>query len=84
MRRTIFGRPPEVELQAPARALAREAVLFDVRDNSESADLTLAERRLGSWTYAPWLVLAGHLIIAISFLFQLSPADSAVSMASIV
>ncbi|HEX8840517.1 MAG TPA: EAL domain-containing protein, partial [Sphingomicrobium sp.] len=29
-------------------------------------------------------VLAGHLIIAISFLFQLSPADSAVSMASIV
>jgi len=84
MRRTIFGRAPEVELQAPARALAKEAVLFDVRDNSESADLTLAERRLGGWTYAPWLVLAGHLIISVSFLFQLSPGASAASMASIL
>jgi diguanylate cyclase (GGDEF)-like protein len=84
MRRPIFRKPPEVELQVPARARAREALLFDVRDHTESADLTLAERRLGSWTYAPWLVLSGHLLIALSYLFAARPMASTASMASIL
>ena len=84
MRRTIFRKSPEVELQAPARARAREALLFDVRDHSESTDLTLAERRLGSWTYAPWLVLCGHLVIAVSFLFQSRPMPNVASAAGIL
>ncbi|HZU50620.1 MAG TPA: EAL domain-containing protein [Sphingomicrobium sp.] len=83
MRRTIFRKPPEVELQAPARARAQEALLFDLRDHSESFDLALAERRLGAWTYAPWLVLAGHVLIAASFLFH-APVPSTATAAGIV
>ena len=70
MRRTLFGRSPQVELLTPARASAREAILFDLQDHSNSSDLTLAERRVGSWIYAPWLLLAGHLVIAASLLMQ--------------
>jgi diguanylate cyclase (GGDEF)-like protein/PAS domain S-box-containing protein len=54
----------------PARASAREALLFDLQDHSNSPDLTLAERRVDSWIYAPWLLLSGHLIIAASLLMQ--------------
>ncbi len=63
MRRTVFGKSPERELLAPSRASIRDALLFDLADQQASADLTLAERRVESWTFAPWLLLAGHLII---------------------
>ena len=68
MRRTLFGKSPEVELPSAARASAREVLLFDVRDHESSSDLTLAERRVSGWTFAPWLLLAGHLIIAATLL----------------
>ena len=76
MRRTIFGKPPEVELNAPARALAREALSFDVRDHTGSVDLTLAERRVASWTFAPWLMLFAHIVLLISGLLQAIPPAS--------
>jgi diguanylate cyclase (GGDEF)-like protein len=66
MRRTLFGRSPEVELPTATRASVKEALWFDVRDHSESADLTLAERRVGGWTFAPWLLFCGHVAIALS------------------
>jgi len=71
MRRNLFGRPSE--LPTATGTSAQEALLFDVRDQTESADLTLAERRLGNWEFAPWLVFAGHLIIAASLLLQKPP-----------
>ncbi|MGN6589123.1 MAG: putative bifunctional diguanylate cyclase/phosphodiesterase [Sphingomicrobium sp.] len=61
----MFGQSSELELHTPARASAREALSFDLVDHSESADLTLAERRLGGWTFAPWLLLAGHFAVGI-------------------
>jgi diguanylate cyclase (GGDEF)-like protein len=61
----MFGRSPAVELQAPPRASAREALWFDVRDHLESVDLTLAERRVESLAFAPWWLLAGHLAISL-------------------
>ncbi|HVM23406.1 MAG TPA: EAL domain-containing protein [Sphingomicrobium sp.] len=70
MRRTVFGRSPEGLVPAPAKASAREALLFDVRDHELSSDLTLAERRVDGWTLAPWLLLAGHLIIVAAVLLQ--------------
>ena len=51
-----------------------EALLFDVRDHTDSADLTLAERRVGGWTFAPWLLLSGHIAVALS-LFLGRPAQ---------
>jgi diguanylate cyclase (GGDEF)-like protein len=66
MRRTLFGKSSEVELRTAARASAKEALLFDVRDHSATGDLTLAERRVGSWVFAPWLLLAGHIAVALS------------------
>src|SRR4051794_20491368 len=68
MRRTLFGRASE--LPTATGTSAKEALLFDVHDQTESADLTLAERRLEGWTFAPWLVLAGHLVIAASLLLS--------------
>jgi diguanylate cyclase (GGDEF)-like protein len=70
MRRALFARTPEVELHTPARASVREALLFDLQDHSESTDLALAERRVGSWAFAPWLLFAGHLLIALGMLFE--------------
>jgi diguanylate cyclase (GGDEF)-like protein len=64
MRRTLFGKSPELERIAPPRASISDALLFDVSDQQASSDLALAERRLESWTFAPWLLLAGHLIIS--------------------
>ena len=84
MRRNLFRKPPEIELHAPARARARDALLFDVRDHSDSTDLTLAERRLGTWTFAPWLVLAGHLIIAASLVFEDRPTASSTALLSVI
>jgi diguanylate cyclase (GGDEF)-like protein len=74
MRRTLFGKSPEVSIQAPARASARDAVLFDVLDHETSNELTLAERRVSGWTFAPWLLLAGHVVIAGTLLVQDRPA----------
>jgi hypothetical protein len=77
MRRTLFGKSPEVELQAVAGVSAREALTFDIRDHESSVDQTLIERRVGSWSFCPWLLFAGHLIIGLSLLLQLrSPATS--------
>src|SRR5690242_18930266 len=63
MRRTMFGKSPELERLAPPRASISEALTFDVGDQQASSDLTLAERRVESWTFAPWLLLAGHMIV---------------------
>jgi diguanylate cyclase (GGDEF)-like protein len=78
MRRSLFGRSPEVERLMPARISASEALTFDVRDHEASTDQTLIERRVGSWALAPWLLFVGHLIIAIALLLQdRAPASSA-------
>ena len=76
MRRTLFGKSTELERLAPPRASVRDALLFDVRDHEASTDLTLAERRADSWTFAPWLLLAGHLILATTLLLQERPPAS--------
>jgi diguanylate cyclase (GGDEF)-like protein len=76
MRRTVFGKSSEAELIAPARISAGEALLFDIRDHQASSDVTLAERRVSAWIFAPWLLFMGHLIIACSLLFQDRPAAS--------
>ena len=68
MRRTLFGKSPELELASAARASVREVLLFDLRDHQATNDSTLAERRVGGWTFAPWLLLAGHLILAATLL----------------
>ena len=82
MRRALFGRSPELERIAPANASAREALTFDIRDHEGSADLALAERRVGGWSFAPWLLFGGHLIIATALLLQpRSPATFAALMA---
>src|SRR5438093_6237394 len=78
MRRSLFGKSPEVERQTPARISASEALTFDVRDHEASTDHYLIERRVGSWALAPWLLLAGHLIIATAMLLHhRPPADGA-------
>jgi diguanylate cyclase (GGDEF)-like protein len=64
MRRTLFRK--SVDIHPPVRSSVREVLLFDVRDHSESTDLTLAERRLGAWIYAPWLLFTGHLAVILS------------------
>lgn len=64
MRRTLFRK--SVEVHPPVRASVREVLWFDISDHSESADLQLAERRLGAWAVAPWLLLAGHLTVLLS------------------
>ena len=48
MRRTLFGKSPELERLAPPRASIRDALSFDVTDQQASADMTLAERRVDS------------------------------------
>jgi diguanylate cyclase (GGDEF)-like protein len=76
MRRGLFGRSPAAERSVPARASAREALLFDLRDHSASSDLSLAERRVRSWVFAPWLLFSGHLVNALSLVLQQrSPAS---------
>ena len=70
MRRTLFGKSPEHELPTAARASAREVLLFDVRDHETTNDATLAERRVSGWTFAPWLLLVGHLIITATLIFE--------------
>jgi diguanylate cyclase (GGDEF)-like protein len=76
MRRNLFGKSPEVEHFSPPPASAREALFFDVREQETSTDFTLAERRVSSWTLAPWLLLAAHLIITVALLLEDRPAAS--------
>jgi diguanylate cyclase (GGDEF)-like protein len=83
MRRTLFGRRSEVEHIAPAQVSVREALLFDVRDHESSADMTLIERRVGSWSLAPWLMLTGHIILATSLLLQDRPPASRAVLAMV-
>ncbi len=83
MRRTLFGKIPEVERLVPPQISVGEALLFDIRDHHTSADVTLAERRVSAWTYAPWLLLAGHLIIALTMLAQTRPPASSSTFAGV-
>src|SRR6476661_6273286 len=84
MRRTLFGKSPELERLAPSRASFGDALLFDISDQQASADQMLAERRVDGWTFAPWLLLAGHLIIAGTLLLQDHRDGSAGSIASVL
>jgi len=83
MRRTLFGKSPELKRLSPARASAREALTFDILDHESSADQTLIERRVGSWALAPWLLLAGHAIITASLLMQDRPPASWTTLAEV-
>ena len=83
MRRTLFGKSPEIERLAPVRVSAREALTFDIIDHESSVDQTLIERRVGSWAVAPWLLLAGHMIIGASLLLQDRPPASAATLAAV-
>ncbi len=74
MRRTLFGKSQELELQTPARASAREAMTFDVKDHETTSDFTLAERRVNGWTFAPLLLFTGHLVITAVLILQDRPA----------
>ena len=68
MRRALFGRNPEVEWIGPRDASPAEALSFDVREHESSTDARLAELRVAGWTYVPWLLLAGHLVVGASLL----------------
>ncbi|MBV9527312.1 diguanylate cyclase, partial [Sphingomonas sp.] len=68
MRRTLFGKNPEVEYIGPRDASPVDALLFDVREHESSTDTRLAELRVAGWTYVPWLLFAGHLVVAASLL----------------
>ncbi|HKX92214.1 MAG TPA: EAL domain-containing protein [Sphingomicrobium sp.] len=70
MRRTLFGKSPEVDRLAPAKVSAREALTFDIRDHESTADQALIERRVGSWGFAPWFLLVGHLVIGAALFLQ--------------
>src|SRR3954447_497138 len=83
MRRTLFGKSPEVERLTPARISASEALVFDVREHESNADQTLIERRVGSWSFAPWLLMIGHLIIGASLLLQDRPPASTATLAAV-
>ncbi len=83
MRRSLFGRSPEIERLTPARISASEALTFDVREHESSADESLIERRVGSWALAPWLLLAGHLILAAGLLLENRPPASWGTLASV-
>jgi diguanylate cyclase (GGDEF)-like protein len=83
MRRTLFGKSTEIERLAPPRASVRDALLFDVRDHEASTDLALAERRVDGWLFAPWLLLSGHIIIAVTLLLEDRPPASQAVLASV-
>jgi diguanylate cyclase (GGDEF)-like protein len=80
MRRTLFRKSEEVH--PPVRASVREVLWFDISDHTESADLTLAERRLGAWGYAPWLLFAGHVATMLGFLLQIPPHPASSALLS--
>jgi diguanylate cyclase (GGDEF)-like protein len=84
MRRTLFGKSPDVERLTAARISAREALTFDIREHEAATDQTLIERRVGSWCYCPWLLLASHVIVGISLLLQERPPASADVLAMVL
>ena len=51
-----------------ARASVREAITFDLLPPDNDDDFTLQSKRIAMWAYAPWLLAATHLIVAISLL----------------
>jgi diguanylate cyclase (GGDEF)-like protein/PAS domain S-box-containing protein len=77
----MFGKS-EVERLTPGGVSAGEAVFFDIRDHEGSTDFTLAERRVAGWVFAPWLLLAGHIIIAAGLFFEPRPAASQAVLAA--
>jgi hypothetical protein len=83
MRRTLFGKSQEVERLTAAEMSATDALTFDVRDHESSADQNLIERRVGTWGFAPWLLLAGHIIIATCLLLQDRPPASSEILAMV-
>ncbi|MEP7131174.1 MAG: EAL domain-containing protein [Sphingomicrobium sp.] len=83
MRRTVFGKSAEIERLAPPRASVSDALLFDVRDHEASTDMTLAERRAESWTFAPWLLLVGHLVLSTTLILHERPPASRAVLASV-
>ena len=70
MRRTLFGKFQGLEQVAPVRVSPAEALLFDISDQRSSRDHSLAEQRVASWAFVPWLLLAGKLVIGIGLLLQ--------------
>jgi len=83
MRRTLFGKSPEIERLAPTRVSAREALTFDIIDHESSVDQTLIERRVGAWSVAPWLLFVGHIIIGTSLLLQDRPPASSAALTAV-
>jgi diguanylate cyclase (GGDEF)-like protein len=79
----MFGKSPEVERLAQVRVSARDALSFDVLDHESTADQTLIERRVGSWSYCPWFLLAGHFIIATCLLLLQRPPASTDALAMV-
>src|SRR4029079_3081113 len=82
MRRNLFRKT--VEVHPPARASVQDVLFFDVRDHSESTDLALAERRLGAWGFAPWLLLPGHFALMLSLFVGHAPQFSWKAAAGVV
>jgi diguanylate cyclase (GGDEF)-like protein len=70
MRRTLFGNIQGREQAAPVRVSPAEALLFDIREHHSSRDQSLAERRVASWTFIPWLLFVGKLVIATGLLLE--------------
>jgi diguanylate cyclase (GGDEF)-like protein len=81
MRRTLFRK--SVEVHQSGRAPLQEVLFFDIRDHSETADLTLAERRVRSWNLAPWLLFAGHIINAVSLIIQNSSQSGVATLVKV-
>lgn len=52
------------------RASVREALTFDVLPPDNDDDYTLQSKRVAMWAYAPWLLAATHLIVALSLLIR--------------
>jgi diguanylate cyclase (GGDEF)-like protein len=69
MRRARFDITVE-ERASDSRTSIREALLFDVAYPSSESDRTLARRRLGMFTYAPWLLAATNAVVGLSLLVQ--------------
>src|SRR5689334_1768452 len=79
MRRPLFRK--SVEGHPPVRASVQDVLFFDVRDHSDSADLTLAERRLSAWAFGPWLLLTGHIAVILSIFLDGVPRLSWAALA---
>jgi diguanylate cyclase (GGDEF)-like protein len=62
-----------------ARTSVREAMTFDVSPPDNDDDFILQSKRVSMWAYAPWLLAATHLIVALSLLiFGVGKMDTGV------